>query len=194
MHLQALKGVNTSVQQHHMTQTDSVCSSRNKIPLKIPERFKSTWSGRQTNNCKTSFYSLQETTTLDSQSSSQSTWEKWAEEPLWLFPFCSTLNNIQTLGSTSTEQAHKCTFLPFTVLFSLQCFSTAFLLLLLSSFPPPFTPCYLFTRPWHLSLLSDAPSVALGWWMGWWTLSCHSNLMDGLATDTSTERVHHRVY
>lgn len=50
------------------------------------------------------------------------------------------------------------------------------------------SPCYLSTRPWHLLLRSVALSVALGWWMGWWTPGCYGNLMDGLATDMSTER------
>lgn len=71
---------------------------------------------------------------------------------------------------------------------------------LISSFssvltPPPLpSPCYLSTRPWHLSLRSVALSVALGWWMGWWTLGCHGNLMDGLATDTSAERAHQQTH
>lgn len=66
-------------------------------------------------------------------------------------------------------------------------------LLLLSSLPLLFS-CYLSTRPWHLSLRSVAPSVALGWWMRWWTLGCHGNLMDGLATDTSAERAHQHTH
>lgn len=99
--------------------------------------------------------------------------------------------------SWTLERADKCTnhqlFSPFSLLISTLLLLISFLLISCFSSPPSppplplLSPCYLSTRPWHLSLRSVAPSVALGWWMGWWTLGCHSNLMDGLATDTTAE-------
>lgn len=160
--------------------TDSVFSSRDELLLQTPGL---TLRGREEDESEVFTGFL-----LRNHKSNQSIYKRCSINNL-------ELNVVQPLDSNRADRCTNQTWTRTLLLSAPPLFFSSHFLLFSFTYSPSsrLSPCYLSTRPWRLSLRSVAPSVALGWWMGWWTLGRHGNLMDGLATDTSGERARTQI-